>query len=522
MQLSFCLRRAAAVLTTSLLLTAAAQEASARTQEANVVPVAALATLTLTDRPSAIRGNPLLASDGNIYFVSTAGGKAYGSIVKLAPDGTLSLVYAFATADEGYNVYAGLTEGADGNFYGTSYFGGDKNGGSIFKVTPSGTFTLLRSLGENKRDAYFPYGGVVQGPDGNLYGTTLRGGVNDKGTVFRISTSGSDFSIIASFAGSDGENPEGTLIVGADGNLYGTTLQGGSSNRGTIFRVTTGGSVSTVYSFPSLGAFNTLGLSTNETGANPRAGLFLAADGNYYGTAYQGGANGYGTVFRMTPGGAVSVVHAFTGAPFGSGFPLSGVTQDASGNLYGTTESGGYLNQGTAWRIAPDGTFSLLHSFSGTLIDGSKPNGTLVPLGGAIYGATLSDSVSGEGVIFKLDTGTGGVLPVEFSVSSTDIGMGSPTTLTWSSPTAASCASGGSWTDTVGTSGSLAVTPPSAGIYTYTLTCTDSASVARTAYTAVRVKAPAAQPVDAGGGGGGALSIPALLLLGALALRKKL
>ncbi len=521
MQLSFSLRRAAAILTTSLLLGAAAQDAFARTQEANVTSVAALATLSLEDAPAGIRGNPLLASDGNIYFLSGAGGKAYGSIAKLAPDGTLSVVYAFGDSDEGYNAYAGLTEGSDGNFYGTTYFGGTENGGSLFKVTPTGTFTLLHSLGENKRDAFFPYGGLVQGPDGNLYGTTLRGGVNDKGTVFRISTSGSDFSIIASFAGSDGENPEGTLIVGADGNLYGTTLQGGADNRGTIFRVTTAGDVSTLYSFPSLGAFNALGLSTNETGANPRAGLFLAADGNYYGTAYQGGANGYGTVFRMTPGGAVSVVHAFTGAPFGSGFPLSSVTQDADGNLYGTTESGGYLNQGTAWRIAPDGTYSLLHSFSGSLIDGSKPYGTLVPMGGALYGATLADQVSGAGVIFKLDTGTSGVLPVEFSVSPTDIGVGSPATLTWSSPTAATCISGGSWSDTVGTSGSLAVTPPTAGIYTYTLTCTDSASVARTAYTAVRVKAPAAQPVDAGGGGG-ALSIPALLLLGALALRKKL
>ena len=522
MPLPSFLRRALALLTTSLLLAATASDAFARTQEANLISVVPLATSTVTSAPSAVRGNLLLGTDGNIYMISSLGGLAYGAIAKVAPDGTLTVVHALATGDEGYNAYAGLMQASDGNFYGTTYFGGTEGSGTIFKMTPDGTYTVLRSLGLNKQDASLAYGGLVQGPDGNLFGTTLRGGVNDKGTVFRISTSG-DFSILYSFAGSDGENPEGTLIVGADGNLYGTTLQGGDNNRGLIFRISTSGSLTKLYSFASLGNFNTLGLATNATGANPRAGLLLAADGNYYGTAYQGGPNGYGTVFKMTPAGAVTLVHAFGGPPFGSGFPLSAVTQDAVGNLYGTTESGGYLNQGTAWRIDTAGQYSLLQSFSGSLLDGSKPYGTLLVVGSSLYGATFSDSVSGAGAIFKLDLGTSGVLPVEFSVSATDIDVGASTTLTWSSPTASTCTAGGSWTDTVGTSGTLAVTPPAAGIYTYTLTCTDGAGVTRVAYTAVRVKAPAAQPVDGGGsGGGGALSIPALLLLGALALRKKL
>ena len=136
---------------------------------------------------------------------------------------------------------------------------------------------------------------------------------------------------------SDGENPEGALIVGADGDLYGTTLQGGGGNRGTIFTHLHQRHLTALYSFPSLGAFNSQGLAINATGANPRAGLLLAADGNYYGTAYQGGTDGYGTVFRMTPAGAVTVVHAFTGPSFGGAFPLSAVMQDAAGNLYGTT-----------------------------------------------------------------------------------------------------------------------------------------------------------------------------------------
>jgi uncharacterized repeat protein (TIGR03803 family) len=197
------------------------------------------------------------------------------------------------------------------------------------------------------------------------------------------------------------------------------------------------------------------------------------------------------------------------------------VTQDAAGNLYGTTEFGGYINQGTAWRIDAAGNFSLLHGFSGTLSDGLKPYASLLVVGNDVYGVSFSDSLGGAGAVFRLDQGTGGVLPVELSVSSTDIDIGSSATLTWSSPTATSCAASGSWTDTVATSGSLAVTPTAVGLYTYVLTCTDGAGVVRSAYTALAVRAPPAQPVDGGSGGGGALSIPALLLLGALAIRRK-
>jgi uncharacterized repeat protein (TIGR03803 family) len=362
----------------------------------------------------------------------------------------------------------------------------------------------------------------MQTPDGMLYGTTLRGGSNDKGTVFRVSTSG-DFAIIHSFNGQNGENPEGTLVLGADGNLYGTTLQGGDGGRGTVFKITTGGTITTLYSFASLGSFNAQGQATNATGANPRAGLLLAADGNFYGTAYQGGTAGFGTVFRMTPSGTVTALHAFTGPSFGGAFPLSSVTQDAAGNLFGTTEFGGYLNQGTAWRITPAGQFSLLHSFTGGVLDGYKPYASLLVVGSTLYGVTFADSTASAGAIFKLDQGTNGVLPIEFSVSATAIAYGASATLSWSSPTATSCTAGGAWSDTIGTSGTLSVTPTAVGIYNYTVTCTDAASVARTATAALQVNAPALQPVDGGGsGGGGALTIPALLLLGALSLAKKI
>jgi uncharacterized repeat protein (TIGR03803 family) len=521
MQLSSRLRRLAAALVPCLLAIGASSEALARTEDANLIGFVPLSASTVTDVPSAVRGNMILANDGNFYIVSSLGGTGRGVIARIAPDGTLTVVHAMQTNEEGYSPYAGVIQASDGNLYGTTYLGGDKGGGVIYKVALDGTYTVLRSLGQDKLDAILPYAGLVQAGDGNLYGTTLRGGTNDKGTVFRVSTSG-DFSIVHQFNGQNGENPEGALIVGADGSLYGTTLQGGESGRGTVFRITTSGTLTTLYSFPSLGAFNSKGQAINATGANPRAGLLLAADGNFYGTAYQGGTGGFGTVFRISPAGSLTVLHAFTGPSFGGAFPLAGVTQDAAGNFYGTTEFGGYLNQGTAWRINTAGQFSLLHAFTGGALDGYKPYANLLVVGSDIFGVSFTDSAAAAGAIFKLDLGTNGVLPVEFSVSATDIAYGASATLNWSSPTATTCAAGGAWSDTIGISGSLAVTPTAVGIYTYTLTCTDGAGVVRTATAALQVNAPALQPVDAGGsGGGGALSVPALLMLGALRLRKK-
>ena len=521
MQLPFSLRRTAAVLVPSLLLASLApHQALARSQEANLIPVVQLSTTTIEKAPAGIRGNLLLASDNNIYAISSEGGNGGGAIVRVALDGTMTVVHAPDKGDQGTSAYAGMIQASDGHLYGTTYLGGEKGLGVVFRLTLAGEYTVLHSLGQTKVDAALPYGGLVQAGDGNLYGTTLRGGVKDKGTLFRIAPSGGEYQVLFSFDGKSGENPEGTLIVGADGNLYGTTLQGGDG-RGTVFRATTAGAVTPLYSFPSLSSFNTNGLAINATGANPRAGLLLAADGNYYGTTYQGGPNGYGTLYKMTPAGAVTVVHAFAGPLSGAGFPLSSVTQDAAGNLYGTTEQGGSVNQGAAWRFSAAGQFALLHNFIGSDVDGSKPYASLIVVGDSLYGVTTSDGIFGAGAIFKLDQGSGGALPVELSIAPTEITVGGSTTLTWSSPSAASCLPGGAWTETtIATSGTQSVTPASAGIYNYIISCTDGAGVARTTYAAVVVRAPEAESVD-GSGGGGALSIPALLLLGALALRKK-
>lgn len=504
-----------------LAMTCGVAAAAVRTQEANLEPVVALSASGVTDAPTVLRGDPLLASDGNIYFVSSAGGKGAGAIGKLTPEGVLSVVYAFASGADGISSYARLTEGSDGNFYGTTYLGGEDGAGTVFRVTPSGTYTVLHSFGDKKRDAKLPYTGLVQAADGYLYGTTLRGGQPDKGTIFRIATDGSGFTVLHEFDGAGGENPEGTLVVGDDGALYGTTLQGGDGNRGTIYRITTAGDFQLLYSFPRLSEFTANGLATNEVGANPRAAL-LASGGVFYGTAYQGGEHGYGTVFRFTPSGEISVVHAFRGPSFGAGFPLAGVAIDAEGNIYGTTERGGYVNRGAAYRIDTAGNFSLLHGFTGSSVDGMQPYATLLLAHNSIYAVGYTDGFAGAGAIARLDLGSNGELPVKLLVSETEITVGSSISVEWSAAADSTCTRIGSWEGSTTVSGSESVTPASAGIYTYGLSCTDAAKNVRNAYVTVAVKALPTEPVDGGKSGGGSLSLLLLALFAALLARKYL
>jgi uncharacterized repeat protein (TIGR03803 family) len=497
--------------------------AFARTQDANVIPLVPLGAISGTNYPISSRGDLLLANDGNIYFTGSTGGESnVGALARMTPGGVVTTIHSFKGGNtEGQSPFSGVIQASDGNLYGTTYVGGDGNGGTVYRLTLDGTYTLLHSFKVGQLDPHFVYAGLVQASDGNLYGTTLRGGLDDKGTVFRITLDGT-LTQLHDFNGDDGENPEGALVQGSDGNLYGTTLQGGSDKRGTIFRITPSGTLTSLYSFQSLSNFSTAGVATNATGANPRAGLLLAADGNFYGSAYQGGPVGYGTVFRATMDGTVTLVHAFEGPiATGGGFPLSSISQDAAGNMYGTTERGGALNQGAAWRISSAGQFSVLHSFVGTASDGSQPYATLLPLGGYLYAVTYTDLTYRSGALLKLDVGDGVNLPVEFSVAPANIPIGSSATLTWSSPSATGCTTTGAWTNTVDTQGTLVVTPALAAIYNYVLSCTDGAGVNRFAYVSLQVNAPPEEPVDGGGGGGGAMPVSLLLLLGGMLLRKR-
>jgi uncharacterized repeat protein (TIGR03803 family) len=314
-------------------------------------------------------------------------------------------LYSFGSfANDGTYPQAGLVQGSDGNFYGTAAGGGTSNAGTVFRITPSGNETNLHSFAGSP-DGLEPAAVLVQGSDGNFYGTTEYGGVRNNGTVFRISTNGT-YSTLYLFTGSpDGANPYAGLVQGSDGNFYGTTYEGGSNDVGTVFRITPSGNETNLWSF-----------GNGNDGTYPDAGLVQGSDGNFYGTTQQGGASGAGTVFRIGLSGNETNLWSFGNGNDGA-YPQAGLVQGSDGNFYGTTDYGGGANLndgsgfGTLFRISPSGSYTQLYSFAGYPTDGQTPFGGLVQgSDGNFYGTTYQGSTTnfnalgdeGYGTVFKL------------------------------------------------------------------------------------------------------------------------
>jgi uncharacterized protein (TIGR03437 family) len=321
-------------------------------------------------------------SDGNFYGTTAVGGAySVGTVFKLTPSGTLTTLYSFchqyAPCVDGAILYAGLIRASDGNFYGTTNQGGaNSNAGTVFKISPGGTLTTLYrfcSQGSPCADGASPFAGLIQATDGNFYGTTAVG-ANGGGTVFKI-TPGGTLTTLYSFCShvgcADGEWPKAGLIQASDGSFYGTTNQGGANGGGTVFKITPGGTLTTLYSFCSQAGCT--------DGAAPLAGLIQASDGNFYGTTSSGGAIALsaiptGTVFKITPGGTLTTLYCFcsqAGCADGEA-PVAALVQASDGNLYGTTEAGGANGgallpespgYGTVFKITSGGTLTTLYSF---------------------------------------------------------------------------------------------------------------------------------------------------------------
>lgn len=353
-------------------------------------------------------GSLIQGIDGALYGTTAIGGASnQGTIFRLDTSGTaLTNLHHFTLLPtDGSNPYAGLTPGNDGLLYGTTYIGGSRNFGTVFKLAPDGNaFAVVRSfLGENG-DAANPYANVVEGSDQILYGTTWFGGAANAGSVFRINRDGTGFSVLRSFlgAGTDGANPYARLIEASDQMLYGTTTAGGRSNLGTVFRMNRdGGGYTNLHSF----------VPTANSGWQPYGPVLEGADTLLYGTTPAGGASGVGTLFRMNrTGGAYTVLYTFTGTAASGANPYGGLIQGSNGTLYGTTANGGTSNLGTIFRIAASGAApTVMRSFTGAGGDGANSyTGLFRASDGLLYGTTARGGTNNLGTIFKLSTNGSG------------------------------------------------------------------------------------------------------------------
>jgi len=366
-------------------------------------------------------------ANGYLYGVNTFGGSncstqgGCGTVFELTPSGHLTTLYNFCSKSnciDGEEPNNGMMLASNGNFYGYTTFGGISffgfGQGTMFQLTPGGKLTTLYLFCSltNCADGSGPEGTPVQGSDGRLYGVTGAGGAYSAGTVFAITTSGNLTTLYSFCPGrtscTDGALPAGTLVQAANGDFYGTTARGGANGPfdGTIFKMTPNGKLTTLYSFCSQ--------PDCADGQSPNTALVQDADGNFYGTTYNGGVvncngNGCGTIYKITPAGQFTSLYSFckqSGCK--DGWTPAVLTRGTDGNFYGTTLAGGDYDKGTIFELTPAGELTTLYSFCAKsgCPDGSEPgSGVWQAPSGSFYGAAAFGGAFDQGTIFSLSTG---------------------------------------------------------------------------------------------------------------------
>jgi uncharacterized repeat protein (TIGR03803 family) len=350
--------------------------------------------------------------DGNFYGTTLYGGAGCepvgcGTVFKITAAGALTTLYTFCAqtgCTDGAYPNAGLVMATDGNFYGTT-LGSNSNTGTVFKISSGGTLNTLYTFcaQPNCIDGQNPEGTLIQGSDGNFYGTTYSGGIpgpyGPNGTVFKISPSGV-LTTLHLFNWTDGAWPSAGLAQGTDRNYYGTTVQGGAYGEGTVFKMTPAGALTTLHSFESF------------DGIIPYAGLVQASDGSFYGSTGFAGVNGGGTVFNISPWGKLTTLYSFCAQPncADGSAPQAALVQGTDGNLYGATSRGGDITCnapngcGTVFRFTLSGALRTLHTFESS--DGAFPDGGLLQdTSGVFYGTTYVGGTENDGTVFSLGVG---------------------------------------------------------------------------------------------------------------------
>ncbi|MGA2176283.1 MAG: choice-of-anchor tandem repeat GloVer-containing protein [Verrucomicrobiota bacterium] len=361
-------------------------------------------------------GNPaglMQGTNGNFYVSGVnEGTNEYGAICQLKTSGAMKPLYSFKYSTDGANPSAALVQGTNGLFYGAAQIGGTNGYGTIFNISSNGTFNSLYSFAKVKpkgtlltnADGATPSYALVLGTNGNFYGTAEAGGTNGYGTVFQITHQGK-MTVFYSFSNSvDGATPKASLLQSANGILYGTTTSGGSNGYGTVFAVTAAGKVTPIYSF-----------TNGIDGATPEAALIKGNDGKLYGTCTAGGTNGTGTIFRITTNGILTPLYSFTAQastyPYynNDGASPRTLVLGADGNFYGVAYDGGQNGSGTVFQFTQGGVLNPLYSFNfvedileATNTDGAAPIELLQATDGNFYGTAYYGGTNGWGSFFRI------------------------------------------------------------------------------------------------------------------------
>ncbi|HEX4159802.1 MAG TPA: choice-of-anchor tandem repeat GloVer-containing protein [Rhizomicrobium sp.] len=343
---------------------------------------------------------PMFDKAGNLYGTTYQGGTyGLGTVWKLTPSGTETVVWSFGGGTDGSGPVSSLVMDKAGNLYGTTYQGGAYSLGTVFKITPSGGEAVLWSFGNGEDGANPSPPWLVPDKEGNFFGTTLYGGAYNLGTVFKITPSGAETVLWNFGSGTDGSLPEG-LMLAKNGNLYGTSFSGGDilPYGGTIWELTPSGTETVLHSFNPY---------HSKDGDDPNDAPVMDKKGNLYGTCHSGdnGSAG-GAVWRLTPAGKEKVLWQFNGNGIDGYNPYAGVVMDRKGNLYGVNHGGNPTDGtqgGTVWELTRSRTLTILHTFAENGADGYGPVAAMVmDSQGNLYGTTTEGGAYGNGAVFEV------------------------------------------------------------------------------------------------------------------------
>lgn len=359
-----------------------------------------------TDGAIPLFGSLVQGTNGNYYGTTQFGGigiQGHGVVYEVTPAGKLTDIYRFCSLSgcaDGSSPWTPPVLGTDGNLYGTTTVGGNStHSGTIYKLTPKGNLTTLYSFCPTRpcNDGQYPTG-LMQARNGNFYGVTPNGGPTGNGTIFEITPAG-QFKVLYSFCPqfncADGGQTQSAPIQASNGNFYGTTFHGGPNSNGVVYEITPAGQYKVIHNFCAQ--------TLCAEGASPEATLVQDASGSFFGTTFYGGAYSYGTVFEITATGAFIVRHSFDNSHGGN--PTAALILANDGNLYGMT---GYSSAGggTIFKITRSGAFTLLHRFCTSMGCGKFPVGALLQgTNGRLYGATEDGGPENAGTVFSLSNG---------------------------------------------------------------------------------------------------------------------